>query len=323
MGLTKVTRARFDPNDLLAAAERRWTDLGATRPDLAPAIALHRALVRRQVETAALLATEIPLPAPDPARLAAKWARGQPAWSREALVLPEARLGRLALDLAAVLADTPTAGDAAGRLHRALAEGHQVRIETLLLAVFTRDAPRVRAGAEQLGLAADLLWLVGELALVPFVTLLAAAWSEEACRHRVSATALAAWARGYCPFCGSWPALVERCSHLHLRCSFCGAAWPFDSKRCVHCGAGGPTVRMLAPDPTRPGRAIATCDGCGTYLKHVAATSPTPALLLATLDLATADLDSLAAARGYGRPSLTDRPKDGRTDPPPEAGSCS
>jgi len=51
-------------------------------------------------------------------------------------------------------------------------------------------------------------------------------------------TALANWSHGYCPACGSWPALAEiHESHRVLRCSFCAHAWELKTYACVYCGS--------------------------------------------------------------------------------------
>ena len=62
--------------------------------------------------------------------------------------------------------------------------------------------------------------------------------------RRRSPTALDDWNHGYCPACGSWPAMAEVVDgHRVLRCSFCAAAWELTTYACVYCGEDGRAVR--------------------------------------------------------------------------------
>ncbi len=301
----KTADVRTETRVLLEAAEIAWRELERSRPDLKPAIRLQRLLVGRQIEAAASLSETTLPPAPDPPRLTDKLSRGVPAFHHEPVKLPVAMLGPRVIEMCELLARGRYAREAAWRVKDAL-EDRRLDVEALLLASFARDAARIRTGAAQLGLAADVLWLAAELALAPFVWLLQRAWLGESDAPRV-----ATWAHGYCPACGSWPALAEvvvatwgaRCL---LRCSFCGAAWQRAEGRCVYCDAEGATVRIEAPNPERAERRLILCDTCSAYLKWLAVPQTTPGLLLAVLDLATSNLDAAAAARGYGRPSLPD-----------------
>lgn len=296
------------PAELLATAKARWTALQRKRPDLAPAIRLQRVLVRRQIETAAAL-VEFPFPPPlTRASLAAKLASGTPAFSGESVPLPTMRLGPLAIEMCRLLEPNSEASGAARRVRQCLEAG-RLQVEALLHAVFARDQARVRVAAAQHGLAADLLWLTAELALVPFVVLLQEAWLGQD-----AAGLFGLWQRGYCPACGSWPALAESHPAVSLRCSFCGIAWPHDEERCVYCGASAQTV---TPVPAEADRQLALCDTCRGYLKRVAVARPTPPLLLAMVDLATADLDARAAVGGYGRPPMPDHRSGDPTHPAP------
>jgi FdhE protein len=303
-GQRTMARDETDVDALVAVAEARWRELRCSRPDLGPALRLQRAVVRRQLATAAAL-TDSALPSPpDPARLAAALARGIPAFRHAPLALPLAVLGPLVSEMCDLLARGPHAREAARRVRAALDAG-RCDVGALLAASFARDHGRIRAGAAQIGLSADVLWLAAELALAPFVWRLQRHWLGQGDR-----TLLVAWSRGLCPACGSWPALAEelasRRDPLTLRCSFCGAAWRRDPGRCVYCDADEASVHVEPPDPLRPDRRVVFCDACSAYLKRVTVPQPTPALLLSILDLATSDLDAAAAARGYGRPSLPD-----------------
>ena len=93
--------------------------------------------------------------------------------------------------------------------------------------------------------------------------------------------ALHRWHHGYCPACGSWPAMAEVVDgHRILRCSFCATAWELTTYACVYCGEDGEPFVTAAPDEERKDRRVEVCSSCGGYLKTVdtAALSPFPLL---------------------------------------------
>jgi FdhE protein len=115
--------------------------------------------------------------------------------------------------------------------------------------------------------------------------------------------ALAAWDRGYCPACGSWPAVAEKVSADRvLRCSFCAAAWGAPKDACIYCRESGP--RFVSRTLGGPDRVLETCGACSGYLKAVTVTELSPFPLLAIADLETMELDLAAMQQGFGRPRL-------------------
>lgn len=199
------------------------------------------------------------------------------------------------------------AGDPARHIREAL-DGGRIDSGTMLAASLARDQQRIRTGATHLGLAPDLLWLVAELGVGPVAYRLQARLFGEGdapARPTEVDGALAAWDRGYCPACGSWPAIAEAWQGEHrLRCSFCGAAWLLQTYRCAYCREDGERFVTAAPDLEQPGRRLELCGSCQGYLKAIDVVEPTPCPLLSIEDLATMDLDLAAIERGYGRPPL-------------------
>jgi FdhE protein len=119
--------------------------------------------------------------------------------------------------------------------------------------------------------------------------------------------ALNAWSHGYCPLCGSWPALAEvAASHRVLRCSFCALAWTPNAYACIYCHEHGEKFVTAAPNEERLDRRLEVCGTCGAYLKTIDVPALTPFPLLAIADLETMDLDMAAMERGYNRPVLKD-----------------
>jgi len=236
-----------------------------------------------------------------PEQVASKLARGVPALASEPIPLPVGTLTVPLLELCSELG-RGGAGDAAAHVRSAIESG-AIAPGSLLAASLGRDQHAIRQGALHRGLAPDLVWLVAELAVSPVAHLL-----EESLLAAPSdrvAQAIDNWGHGYCPACGSWPALAEVADGRRvLRCSFCAAGWELRSYACIYCGEDGERFVTAAPDEERKDRRVEVCSACGGYLKTVDVGELSPFPLLAIADLETMELDVAAMARGYGRPPL-------------------
>ena len=291
--------------DLTAMAADRWKRVLAARPDLEPAVALQRALLTEIISLAdAINSRPMPRLSLPPKYLAAKLSRGVPAFSGEPIPLPAARLTASLVRLCDELA-TGGAGDVARHIRTAIEE-RTMDAGSLFTASLARNQNAIRQGATHRGLAPDLVWLVGELTVGPVAcalqrTLFAMVTDPSLIE------ALTRWPNGYCPACGSWPALAEIVdSRRILRCSFCAAAWEVPSFACVYCQeAGGPFV-TAAPDEERKDRRVEVCSTCSGYLKTVDVPELSPFPLLSIADLETMDLDVAAMEHGFVRPPLKD-----------------
>lgn len=292
----------IDPPDLLRSAERRWAEVLAARPDLKPAIDLQRSLIATVVELiGAIEHQRLPRLSLPPKYVAAKLSRGVPALASEPIPVPVAALTKPLLRLCRELA-AGGAGEAADHVGAAIESGG-LEPGSLLAASLARDQDAIRQGAAHRGLAPDLVWLVAELAVSPFAHALQRALFAPA----ADAVARAAdtWERGYCPACGSWPALAEVAGgHRILRCSFCAAGWELNSYACIYCLESAEAFVTAAPDEERKDRRVELCRACGGYLKTVDVAELSPFPLLAIADLETMDLDMAAMERGYARPRL-------------------
>jgi FdhE protein len=288
---------------LLASAGARWDAILAARPDLAPAIDLQRRLITLVVDLAgAIERGRLPRLSLPPKYVAAKLDRGVPAFATEPIPLPVAVLTPPLLQLCAALA-AGGAGDAAEHIRTAVESG-SIESGSLLGASLARNQNAIREGAVHRGLAPDLVWLVAELAVSPFAhTLQRLLFSNSS--DPAIADARARWDRGYCPACGSWPALAEAVGGRRvLRCSFCAAAWELNTYACVYCGESGEAFVTAAPDEERKDRRVEVCATCAGYLKTVDVPELSPFPLLAIADLETMDLDVAAMEKGYSRPPL-------------------
>jgi FdhE protein len=288
-------------------AEQRWRDVLAGRPDLAPALDLQRRLLRLVSDLAATLeAGRLPRLSLPPKYLAAKLARGVPVLAGEPIPLPVAVLRPALGQLCEALAEGG-AGEAATHIRDAIVNG-SIETGSLLTASLARNQAAIRTGASHRGLAPDLVWLVAELAVSPFVHALQRSLFGHA--RDTSADlqlALDRWNRGYCPACGSWPALAEVVGgHRTLRCSFCSSAWELSTYACIYCEESGEKFVTAAPDEERKDRRLEVCSTCGGYLKTIDLAELSPFPLLSISDIETTDLDVAAMEHGYQRPALKD-----------------
>jgi FdhE protein len=113
------------------------------------------------------------------------------------------------------------------------------------------------------------------------------------------------WERGFCPTCGSRPAL----SHLapgsgnaakrrELLCACCGTRWPARRIGCPHCGSDDCRTLGVLEVEQEAGLRIDVCESCHGYLKTWVGEEEESPLLA---DWATLHLDALAVERGYRR----------------------
>jgi FdhE protein len=282
--------------------DRRLGELSSSRPDLDRALDLQHTLLSRQIDLLEVIRTGgLPGLALPPRYVSAKLQRGIPVLHGEPVPLPAHIFALSAREFSEHLAKGG-AGEVAAAVGRAL-DGRALDAAALLSACFGRDQRRVRFMASQAGVSPDLAWLVAELALAPFAYLLQGRALPT--DHPVIAAAVSAWDRGFCPACGSWPAVIEAANGVHrLRCSFCAACWQLSSYRCVYCGNDRESFVTAAPDPEQPGRRVQLCGDCGGYAKVLDVTEPIEFPLIAVEDLASMDLDMLAIERKYLKPPL-------------------
>jgi len=291
--------------ELLAISARRWDALRESRPDLAPAVELQQRLLTIVIDAAhAIGSSRLPRLSLPPKYLAAKLGRGVPVLAGEPIPVPLGLLNGALLKLCDALAEGGAA-ESATHIRDAIANG-SMEAGSLLTASLARNQDAIRTGAVHRGLAPDLVWLVAELATTPF----AHALQHSVFDNRQETSFLAAcsgWNRGYCPACGSWPALAEcAASHRVLRCSFCSAGWELDTYACIYCGEAGDPFVTAAPDQERKDRRVEVCSACQAYVKTIDLPALSPFPLVAIADMETMDLDLAAMEHGYGRPPLRD-----------------
>jgi FdhE protein len=286
-------------------ATRRWAEILADQPDLAPAVALQRSLLDGVVGLREALAADWS-PSLSDAHVEQKLRRGLPALRGEAVPLPATRVAPALAEFCDQLA-AGGAGQAATHIREVLDSG-RLQASALVAASLGRDQRGVRFTAVELDLSADLLWLIGELAAGPVAHALQQRLFQSG-PPMEARLAAAGWDHGYCPICGSWPALAAIVNRERtLLCSLCGAGWQPAVYRCVYCGEDGDRFKTAAPDIERIGRRLEVCGSCGGYLKSLDLPEAPGFPLAAVEDLATTDLDRLAMEQGYGRPPMNEMP---------------
>jgi FdhE protein len=291
----------------LTVATARWDAIVAIRPDLTPAIDLQRKLIGLVIDLADRVErSRLPRLSLPAKYVAAKLSKGVPALAAEPIPMPTAVLRPTLLELCTELA-RGGAGESAEHIRTAIDAG-TLEAGSLLTASLGRDQKAIKTGGAHRGLASDLLWLVAELAVSPFAHALQQVLLCPGGQTAPDATLHAAldnWRQGYCPLCGSWPALVESLEGVRvLRCSFCALAWSLNDCACLYCGEPGEAFATSRPDPSRPDRRLETCRTCRSYVKTVDTDELLPFPLVAIGDLETMDLDVLAMQQGFQRPPL-------------------
>ena len=116
----------------------------------------------------------------------------------------------------------------------------------------------------------------------------------------------AAWRHGFCPCCGAWPTLAQVCGierARYLSCGRCGTSWQVSTLWCPYCNSSDHEVlRALQVEPDLVGSAIDVCNGCRGYVKSIRKLSLCPPEEVLLEDLASVELDIIAAQRDYRRP---------------------
>ena len=295
----------------LAAATTRWEAIASSRPDLRQAVILQQSLFRTLLDLSdAVESGRLPRLSLPPKYLSAKLARGVPALSAEPIPLPVPILKPFLLRLCQEL-ESGGAGESAAHISAAI-EQSRLDAGSLLGASLARDHRSILTGASHMGLAPDLVWLVAELTVSPFAHALQRAVLPRPDAGGRFSFDLEDWTRGYCPVCGSWPALGEVLGGQRiLRCSFCSAGWAPVATGCAYCAMSGSDFESASTGPAPHDRHLELCRGCSGYLKTVEVANLSPFPLLAISDLETMDLDLIAIEQGFRRPPLRELKADG------------
>ncbi len=177
----------------------------------------------------------------------------------------------------------------------------------LFEAAVAEDPDRLDDLARAAGDNRGVLRVVGPIVAMPML---------HACRKAWTPLVSAAWAEGYCPICGGWPALAEARGldgQRRLRCGRCGGDWRTEWLRCPFCGERdhehlGSLVSQGPGQRTPEQQTVDVCERCRHYVKAVTTLAPMRPEDVVLQDLATLVLDVVALERGYRRPAAKERP---------------
>jgi FdhE protein len=269
----------------------------SARPELHAAASVLRALI----DATRSLPVELPDGVPNLEAACMRMDEGVAALAGEPLV-PVALFVRNMREIAASLEGVADAASTAGSV-RLVLERHGPELTaddgkgvTLANAALERDTGMIAAIARRLR--------VDELA---FVTIAdhAARSALRAGADRVRALITKReWIHGTCPACAAPPLLAEMRGdgERWLRCGRCASAWSFPRVGCPGCGTRDHRLLgYLHLEGEREHRRIDRCDGCRRYIKAVAVLAPLSWEEILEADLATVDLDLIAAEREYRR----------------------
>jgi hypothetical protein len=285
-------------------ADVRWTALSAAEPHLARAVALQRRTLGAQFD---LLREAAPLvdssPVLSETAVLSHLTGGLPVLRANIGPLPVDMLTPVMADLGAAI--TSATGYAAARRVADALGARTVDPARVLALVYQRDQDGVGQLAAEHALVVDMLWLLGDLVIAPIVHLQQRAALREAEPASPVREGLERWDHGYCPACGSWPALAEIFfGERLLRCAFCACTWRQSRQQCTFCGERGDAFATLVPERQQIGRRLELCRTCGGFLKTLDVERVTPFPLLAIEDLASSDLDQAALHHGFKRLAL-------------------
>jgi FdhE protein len=165
----------------------------------------------------------------------------------------------------------------------------------LFQAALDQDGDFLKKTAAGVGAEPEAFQAVAALIPVPFL---------QACNRKL--TPAESWLEGYCPVCGTWPALtevrgIER--QRYFRCGRCGGEWLAHCLFCAFCGMNDhEQLVSLVPEKSGAGRTIEACKRCLGYVKTFTTLEGSAPAKVILDDLASVDLDVAACAEGYKRP---------------------
>lgn len=168
----------------------------------------------------------------------------------------------------------------------------------IFIAALHGDDERLNALATQVDAGPAPLRAVASLLPLPWL---------QAFRREQTASISGAWPAGYCPCCGSWPALAKICGIERVRylgCGRCGHCWEAEGLKCPYCGMRDHhQLGMLLPEGGVEQSAIEVCKACHGYVKALRMLAPGEPDDALIADLSTVELDLAATTRGYRRPA--------------------
>jgi len=176
--------------------------------------------------------------------------------------------------------------------------------------LLANDETSLAQYAQAVGVSPTTLGFAAKIVLGPVVAGMAVALRD--------ALAAMPWTQGYCPVCGSAPAVAtlarrEQTDLEHLvgggggkmlHCSLCGVQWRFRRDACPACGETDHHQREFFHEQGQPHERVEVCNKCRTYLLCVDLRELDFEPVPRALPLGLVHLDIVAQERNY-RPMAT------------------
>jgi FdhE protein len=165
---------------------------------------------------------------------------------------------------------------------------------TLFTAVLHRQDAAIHAAADEIGVNGQALAFLAYNAIQPSLALGAEQLATYLDHQAV-------WSKGFCPVCGSRPALailgLEGRRELH--CRYCRHAWRAPRLCCAFCeNSQSKTLHYFFAENEKDLR-VDVCERCQRYLKSVDRREAARPLIPALEQIASLHLDIIATDKGY------------------------
>jgi FdhE protein len=172
--------------------------------------------------------------------------------------------------------------------------GQAGRVATLFAPFLKGQEPEVIAGAEEMGIEPRSLAFFLYHCLRPSLC-------ECAAQLAAHLDPSLSGEQGYCPVCGSPPAIgwLEGDGQRHLSCSFCWHMWPVNRAVCLFCGNRSQEGLLYLYSEEEKEYRIDACGSCRKYLKTVDTRVLNRQVYPALEQVASLHLDLKAAEEGY------------------------
>jgi FdhE protein len=225
-----------------------------------------------------------------------------PALQQAVIEVDAGRVQGLFTALLRVVSTQDGSSPALGRLtiDRSAARG-------LVQSAIRQDQEALSGLARIMGADPAALGSIAHLASIPLLASARLSLGERVAADVNSVQAGTQWEKGWCRFCGAWPALSELRGlerSRHLRCGRCAADWVTPWLRCPFCHESDHAKlgELVAEGGAEPRKAD-TCSSCKGYLKSVPSLSALSLGPLLIADAETLPLDLAALDHGFARPA--------------------
>ncbi|MBI4773265.1 MAG: formate dehydrogenase accessory protein FdhE [Deltaproteobacteria bacterium] len=165
--------------------------------------------------------------------------------------------------------------------------------ERLLRSFLSEDVPGMAVFCGETGLELKVVEFLAMNALKPSLIQCGRAYSKH--------PDLKLWDRGYCPLCGSQPAIssIDKSGKRALHCSLCGTQWGYPRLKCPFCAEEEHSKLGYFRDERLEYVRVDYCHGCERYVKVIDLRSVEEPAPMELENLSTIYLDVLAVERGF------------------------